>query len=101
MQVLEELAIVSGVASALTISNQCITCPYLVRTRNQCNLPHAACRHFTLGKLRSDFPSRVEAYSDRLEYYFKVHTQHCQLIAAFALSWCVDNCRMVVASQLH
>ena len=33
---------------------------------------HGVCRHFTLGGLRSDSPSRVEALSDRLEYYFKV-----------------------------
>ncbi|DBA94682.1 hypothetical protein WJX77_004914 [Trebouxia sp. C0004] len=33
------------------------------------------CRHFTLGKLRSDFPSRVEAFTDRLEYFFK-HPSH-------------------------
>lgn len=38
----------------------------------QFELEHDTCRHFTLGKLRSDFPSRVEAYTDRLEYFFKV-----------------------------
>ena len=36
---------------------------------------HGVCRHFTLGGLRSDSPSRVEALTDRLEYYFKVCSQ--------------------------
>ncbi len=34
---------------------------------------HIVYRHFTLGQLRSDSPSRVEAYADRLEYFFKVY----------------------------
>ena len=85
MQVLRELASVSGGAN----------CYY-----NQRHLSYYLFRHFTLGKLRSDFPSRVEAYSDRLEYYFKVHwQQHCLLMAASALSWTwhVLKCRMLVA----
>ncbi|KAL0050291.1 hypothetical protein WJX82_008229 [Trebouxia sp. C0006] len=42
------------------------------------------CRHFTLGQLRSDCPSRVEAFTDRLEYFFKIQQGVQQGIVAYA-----------------